>query len=571
MAGEATERTPLVGEQGRRQSTTAEATSLLASDTVGSPHDVRRSSVFSKNTADEEESDLQDHDASAINSSASVARIVSVLLIGGFISNADGSLLMATHPVIASEFNALDDSSWLLTSFALASVATLPLYGKLSDIYGRKPLLIVAYLLFAIGLVLVGVGRNMATLIAGRVVSGAGASGMTALVSILITDLVPLREVASWRAYVNVVATTGRSIGGPLGGWLADTVGWRWSFLGQVPFAAIAIILVWLTLPADKAIASNPNESHKEKFVRIDFLGSFLMTLAILAILVPLEIAGTKIPWSHPLIIGLLVSGVVLGGSFLASQAYIAREPILPIELLKKRDVLASIIIMFCQASAQIGLMFAVPLYFQITAHASATLAGAHLAPAVIGNAIGGILSGIIIKRSGRYKSLTLVATLVAALSYTLLILRWHGHTNWFESLYIVGGGFGTGIAQSALFIALQAGVDRSDMAVAASALYLSAGVGFVSGMAGVAAVLAKGVRVGLGRRLGRLGFDGVESTKIIHKALSDIEYIDHAKPKVARAVVASYVEALGWTHGLSLAFSLIAFVVTLFIRQRKL
>jgi MFS family permease len=140
-----------------------------------------------------------------------------------------------------------------------------------------------------------------------------------------------------------------------------------------------------------------------------------------------------------------------------------------------------------------------VPLYFQITARASATLAGAHLGPAVIGNAIGGILSGVIIKRTGRYKLLTLVATLVAAFSYTLLILRWHGHIDWLESLYIVPGGFGTGIAQSALFIALQASVEKENMAVAASALYLSAGVGFVSGMAGVAAVLAMGVRSGLG------------------------------------------------------------------------
>lgn len=138
---------------------------------------------------------------------------------------------MATHPVIASEFNALDDSSWLLTSFAIAASATLPLYGKLSDIYGRKTLLIVAYALFAIGLVLVGVGKSMSHLILGRIISGAGTSGMTTLVSILITDLVPLREVASWRSYVNIVATTGRSIGGPLGGWLADTVGWRWYVL----------------------------------------------------------------------------------------------------------------------------------------------------------------------------------------------------------------------------------------------------------------------------------------------------------------------------------------------------
>ena len=154
-------------------------------------------------------------------------------------------------------------------------------------------------------------------------------------------------------------------------------------------------------------------------------------------------------------------------------------------------------------------MMFSVPLYFQITARASNTVAGAHLAPAVVGNAVGGILSGIIIKRTGRYKTLTLVATLCAAFAYTLLILRWHGHTNWAESLYIVPGGFGTGIAQSALFISLQAAIDPAHTAVATSALYLSAQIGFVSGMAECAAVLAGGLRWALDRKLDRLGFYG--------------------------------------------------------------
>ncbi|KAJ4287750.1 hypothetical protein N0V90_012454 [Kalmusia sp. IMI 367209] len=120
---------------------------------------------------------------------SSIGQVVLVLLIGVFISNADGSILMATHPIIASEFDALHDSSWLLTSFGLAAAAIQPIHGKMSDIYGRKKLLLVAYVLFAVGCTIVGVGQSMTHLILGRVISGLGASGMTALVSILITDL----------------------------------------------------------------------------------------------------------------------------------------------------------------------------------------------------------------------------------------------------------------------------------------------------------------------------------------------------------------------------------------------
>jgi MFS family permease len=287
--------------------------------------------------------------------------ISSLIRLGGFISNADGSLLLATHPVIASEFNALNDSSWLLTSFGLAAAATQPLYGKISDIYGRKPLLIVSYVLFTLGLVLVGVGTSMAHLIAGRIISGAGASGMMILVSILITDLVPLRDVASWRAYVNVVATTGRSIGGPLGGWLADTVGWRWSFLGQVPFSIAAVILIWLTLPSETTAQKDSDAPKQSKLARIDFVGAILMTLTILAFLFPLEIGGVRVPWSHPLIGGLLGSSIAFAILFLFSQAYIAKEPIFPLELLTKKDVVASIIISGCQSAAQMSVRVSVP------------------------------------------------------------------------------------------------------------------------------------------------------------------------------------------------------------------
>lgn len=172
-------------------------------------------------------------------------------------------------------------------------------------------------------------------------------------------------------------------------------------------------------------------------------------------------------------------------------------------------------------------MMFAVPLYFQITARASSSVTGAHLVPAVVGNAVGGILAGLYIKwwvqswclaslvsknltvySTGRYKALALIATMASSCAYLMLILRWHGYTNWLESLYIAPGGFGSGMAQSALFISIQAAVDSAHRAVAASTLSLCSTTGMMTGMAAVAAVLQEMVQRTLGRRLLLIGYN---------------------------------------------------------------
>jgi MFS family permease len=548
------ERTPLLSQPKRRDSDINSAAcdfNISTSITQNDLSKVRRSSAVSRTLLDEEATTDETLEAStsSLTPTTSIGHVVSVLLIGSFISNADSSLLFATHPIIASEFNALQDSSWLLTSFALAQAATQPLYGKSSDIYGRKTMLLLAYTLFAVGCGLVGLGTSMSTLIVGRVISGAGSSGMTALVSILITDLVPLRDVATWRSYVNVVATTGRSIGGPLGGWLADVVGWRYSFIGQVPLAGLAIVLVAITLPSHPHDSLDESTAH-DKLARIDFIGALLLTISILGLLLPLEIGGDRIPWSSPAIILLFIAAAVFGVLFLAIEGWVAKEPIIPLALLRQRGVIIPSIVTFFQTAAQIGLMFAVPLYFQVTASASNAVAGAHLVPAVVGNAIGGILSGIIINRTGRYKALILVATIVSSIGYLLLILRWHGNTGWAESLYISPGGFGTGVVQSALFISLQAAIDPAYTAIAASTLYLTSSVGMLAGMAGVSAVLQGTLRSGLNRRLDNLGLSEQLKLRIIEKAVSDVHYVDKAIPSISKAVAGSYVDALTWTHG---------------------
>ena len=313
---------------------------------------------------------------------------------------------------------------------------------------------------------------------------------------------------------MNIVATAGRSIGGPLGGWLADTVGWRWSFLGQVPLIGAAIILIWIFLPrtVDRSL---DEELRVSKFSRIDFLGATFMTLSILGLLLPFEVGGDRVAWSDRVITILFAAATIFGILFLAVEGWVAKEPIIPLPVLRCEGVMLSSLIMMCQAGAQTGLMFSVPIYFQVTVNASSAVAGAHLFPAVFGNAVGGLISGAIIRKTGQYKALTLGATSIASLAYLLVILRWHGDTNWFEALYIFPGGFGTGIAYSTLFISIQAALDPGYAAIATSILYLASSIGTLGGMAGVSAVLQQSLKVNLDEQLTRLGLSNDEKWKV--------------------------------------------------------
>ncbi|KAI9692323.1 MAG: hypothetical protein M1822_006554 [Bathelium mastoideum] len=331
----------------------------------------------------------------------SIISLVAIFCVGSFVSNADASFVIATHSTIASEFDSLSFSSWIMSTYTLAACISQPIYGKVSDLYGRKSVLTAAYVLFALGCALCGLATSFRLVLLGRVVSGIGGAGMSALVTIIITDLVPLREVASWRSYLNIAATSGRSLGGPIGGYLADTIGWRWSFVGQAPLISVAIILSLVLVPASQPnLDANDNQgSKRSRLARIDFLGALFLALTVLAFLVPLGLGGEKVPWSHPLVISCFGLCLVFGCLFVVTEKYWATEPIFPLHLLRKRAVVTAYLALALQITAQGGLMFNVPIYFQVTDAVSSTVAGAHLMPAFVGNVLGGLSGGVVIRR----------------------------------------------------------------------------------------------------------------------------------------------------------------------------
>jgi len=190
-------------------------------------------------------------------------------------------------------------------------------------------------------------------------------------------------------------------------------------------------------------------------------------------------------------------------------------------------------------------MMMLVPMYFEVSAHTSVTVAGAHLMPSVCGNALGGILTGLIIRRTGRYKPIAIIGAVSSTIAYTLMLIRWHGHTSILESLYIIPGGFGNGIALSASFIALTAGIDPSQVAIASSGLYLANNVGLVAGLSVANTILQTGLRKQL-----RIALEGIDKREeLIERSLTDLEFVKGLTGRVGEIVTQVYVNCLADTH----------------------
>lgn len=198
----------------------------------------------------------------------------------------------------------------------------------------------------------------MSQVIAGRVVSGSAGAGMGVLISVSITDLVPIRDVPTWRAYIMLVGTLGRSLGAPLGGYLADTIGWRLSFSIQGPLLFITALLVWVVLPRKPSTSvdgEEPKLSALEQVAQIDFLGAVTLGLLITSTLIPLELGGVVLPWSHPLITLFFVCAIALLGAFIVIEKHWAKDPILPLEIFANTPVVLCYGITLLQVAAMVG------------------------------------------------------------------------------------------------------------------------------------------------------------------------------------------------------------------------
>lgn len=305
--------------------------------------------------------------------------IFPALTIGVLLSAADQTIIVSSYGRIGSELDALNSTSWIATAYFLTLTSFQPLYGKLSDIFGRKACLLWAYLIFGLGCLFCGLARNMNELIAARAFAGIGGGGMTTVVSILLSDAVPLRERGKWQGYINIIYATGAGTGAPLGGILADSIGWRWAFLGQAPLCLVAFAAVSILLklpPQDQA-------HWKEKLRRIDFLGAIVLICAIFSLLLALD-RGSNVSWKATITIVSLSLSIPLFALFVFVEMKVAKNPFAPGHIIFHRSLFACYLCNFFAFGGWLAALFYIPLYFQAVDGLSATQAGVRLIPGII-------------------------------------------------------------------------------------------------------------------------------------------------------------------------------------------
>ncbi|EER28328.1 Major Facilitator Superfamily protein [Coccidioides posadasii C735 delta SOWgp] len=376
------------------------------------------------------------------------------LAIGIFLSAADQTLVVASYGKIGNEY-------------FLTLTAFQPLYGRISDLFGRKAALCFSFGLFAVGCLWCGLARSMKELIIARAFTGIGGGGMTTVVAILLSDVVPLRDRGTWQGYNNIVYASGAGLGAPLGGALADTLGWRWSFLLQVPVSILAFLNVLFVL------RERPLDHHWRKNIKqVDFLGALLLVTAIATLFLGLD-RGSNDSWGDPMAYGNVVASIVFFGLFLFNEAKTTCQPFAPLQIVFSRPILACLLCNFFAFGTYIALTYNLPLYWQAVESLSATAAGVRLLPGILANVCGSLFAGWIMRRTCRYRWLTICCYLMFLIGTVPVILFTGlvGASIWGIWVGMVVYGFGNGIGGTSTLVALSSGIGVSISATVIQAL----------------------------------------------------------------------------------------------------
>ncbi|EFR04443.1 multidrug resistance protein fnx1 [Nannizzia gypsea CBS 118893] len=490
--------------------------------------------------------------------------IVPAITIGVFLSSADQTIIVASYGKIGSDLNALNLTSWIATSYFLSLTAFQPLYGRLSDIFGRKACLLFGYTIFGTGCVLCGLAQNIKQLIAARVFQGIGGGGLSTVVSIIMSDIVPLRDRGVWQGVINIVWSAGSGLGAPLGGFLADTIGWRWAFLAQGPCCLLAFIVVGLTLKMPTTDQSN----WKEKLKRVDFLGAFVLVIAVFGLILGLD-RGGNVSWTMPLTIISLSISVVAFILFMAIEARFAVAPFAPLHITFGRDLVACYLTNFFSFGGWLAAIFYIPLFFQASDGSSAASAGIKLLPSILLGVSGSLFGGWLMKKTGKYYWITFYsyALLVAGL---VVITLFSGVITKSTPLIIIGMtmcAFGNGIGVTTTLIALIANASPEDQAVATACSYLYRSLGSVITISLSASIVQQFLRSSLRSALkGNKNID-----EIVDGVRQSLDYIKHLDPHLREVVRDCYGRSTTTAFGFMTILVFLAFISAVFIREQKL
>jgi EmrB/QacA subfamily drug resistance transporter len=491
-------------------------------------------------------------DPSTALSHRQVLIIFSGLMLGMLLAALDQTIVATALPTIVGDLHGLNHLSWVVTAYLLTTTLSTPLYGKISDLYGRKKIFQVAIVIFLIGSALSGLAQNMDQLIAFRAVQGLGGGGLMALAMAIIGDIVSPRERGRYQGYFGGVFAFA-SIGGPLaGGFFVDHLTWRWIFYINIPVGILALIITSavLRLPLPRRART------------IDYPGSALLVAAVTSLLLVTLWGGQTYRWGSGTILGLIAFGVLSTAAFVWWERR-ATEPIFPPRLFANPIPAVAFVITLLVAAGMFAAIIFIPIYLQLVDGVSPALSGVLLLPLMAGMLVTSIGSGQLVSRIGRYKIFPVIGTALMTIGMWLLSHLGPHTSHLRASAYMVVFGLGMGMVMQLLVLAVQNSIARDDIGAATSAISFFRNIGAAFGTALFGTILT--VRLGHWLPLlvhGHTHFSLSSSFTITPKALKALS------PAVRAGVVESFVRSLHVVFLVGVPVTGTAFLFTLLLKE---
>ncbi|WP_435149416.1 MDR family MFS transporter [Micromonospora aurantiaca (nom. illeg.)] len=477
------------------------------------------------------------------------------LMTGMLLAALDQTIVGTALPTIVGELGGINHYSWVVTAYLLASTASTPLYGKMADLYGRRPVFLFSIGMFLLGSLLAGLSQDMTQLIVTRGVQGLGAGGLMTLAFTIISDVVSPRERGRYQGLFGAVFGVS-SVAGPLvGGYFAEN-NWRWIFYINVPLAIVAIVVCW------HVMRLVPFERREHT---VDWIGAALLVAGVSCLLLALSWGGAEYAWGSGVIVGLFAAGAVLGVLFVVQEAR-TKEPILPLRLFRSATFALANGAGFVLGLVMFGSIIFIPLYLQIVKGASPTRSGLLMLPMMAGVIVTSVLTGRAMSRIGRYKWFPVAGAAVLVVGMLLFQQLQVATSLWLAFGYMVVIGVGLGLCMQSLILAVQNAVSVRDLGAGTSSATFFRSLGGSFGVAILGAVLSSRLTSEMSARLpGALAQLPPEQRAAVTAggdfSINDPAAILALPAPVRAAVQAAFVESL---HLVFLTTGLIAVIAVL-------
>ena len=409
--------------------------------TIASPSDVADLTSKQPDTS-------QEYEQPRYSRRDTVLTMIGVLMVM-LLASLDQTIVSTAMPRVIAELQGFDRYTWVSTAYLLTSTVTVPIYGKLSDLFGRKPIFLFGVVVFLIGSALSGASQNMNQLIAFRALQGFGAGALMPIAIAIVADLFTPRERGKWQGLTGAVWGFSAIIGPTLGGWITQNASWRWVFYVNIPIGIAALLVLIFLMPWLRSASRK---------VSIDYIGAALLVVGTVPALLGFTWAGSQYAWLSPQIIGLFAGALVALTTFVIYEARLQRlggQPIIEPGLFKNSIFTVSTIVTVIFGMSLFGSIFFIPLFVQGVVGTSATNSGLILTPLMLTSIVGSVLSGQLVSRLGKYKWIAITGMVISVIGSLLLVRLDVNATNndVLIAMLVLGLGMGFGMALYTLIV----------------------------------------------------------------------------------------------------------------------